>query len=94
LATKIGNFIYTIMKVGDKVICINNSISRNGILNKEPILKKYAIYIVRFFDETPEGYPDNVELEDYDGKFPSNKFLTLKEYRKQKLLKIKKSLIQ
>ena len=78
------------MKIGDKVICINNSISRNGILNKEPILKKYAVYTVRFFSETPEGYSDNVELEDCDGKFPSDKFLTLKEYRKQKLLKLKK----
>jgi len=68
------------MKIGDRVVCINNTVSRNGIRNGEPVLNLYGFYVVKMIDETDGTYPNRISLEEIQyHEFSSDRFLTIKE---------------
>lgn len=80
------------MKKGDKIVCIDNTVSRNGIRNGEPKLEQGGFYTIKNIDEADPPYSNRISLEEIQYyEFPSSRFLTIKEWRKQKILKIKNS---
>ena len=77
------------MKIGDKVVCINNKYSRNEIANGFPKLIYGDFYTVKSIDETDELYDNRIFLEEIEYfSFKSSRFKTIKEWRKEKILKI------
>jgi len=75
------------LKVGDIVICIDDKSSLYDDNNKdyEMCLNKYSIYKISHVYKHNDSY---VILKEESGAYLS-RFITLKEYRKQKLEKLK-----
>ena len=71
-------------KIRDRVVCIDNS-----YLYDINLLQLNNIYIIEdiFSYDTANNYIGMI-LEKYNFEFNSNRFISLKEYRKQKLLKL------
>ena len=67
-------------KTGDRVVCVDASNTRR-VKNQ---IKIHSTYIVDIYDE----FFDCVYLNDMTGLYTSERFITLKEYRKQKLQKL------
>ena len=65
-------------KPGDKVVYVND---RNYLIAPEII--KYNIYTIRYSDNDKNRC--RVELEEHKRTYFMNRFISLKEYRKQKL---------
>ena len=70
------------MKAGDKVVCINN-IDNDDNSN---ILKKGKVYIIK--NNIGDHINVDGEYSYYEYFYSKNKFISLKEFRKQKLEKI------
>jgi len=71
-------------KIRDRVVCIDNS-----YLYDINLLQLNNIYIIEdiFSYDTENNYIGMI-LEKYNFEFNSNRFISLKEYRKQKILKL------
>ena len=71
-------------KIRDRVVCIDNS-----YLYDINLLQLNNIYIIEdiFSYDAANNYIGMI-LEKYNFEFNSNRFISLKEYRKQKLLKL------
>jgi len=75
-------------KVGDRVVCINDWVDDYSVFihGEEVKLKKFKIYIICSFSD---GKYSTVLLENHiNYSYSSDRFILLKEYRKQKLKKI------
>jgi hypothetical protein len=64
--------------IGDKVICIDN----NNRFNKLKLVvgQKYIVYMDIY---------NEIAIDDYSGFFENKNFITLVEYRKQKIKQLK-----
>jgi len=76
------------MKVNDKIICIRSN-SKNAKANGQTPVYKNQIYtvedIVIYYSS---NHPSSIKLKESDSYYPSDIFLTVKQYRKLKLKKI------
>jgi len=72
------------LKPGDKVICIDNSYLDDNSMRK---LLLNHIYIIKLCFTYQSDHFNYIILEN-DFEYHENRFITLKEYRKQKLLKL------
>ena len=78
-------------KKGEKVVCINNGALYNintTLINK---LKLYEIYTVDKINPNNFGTEPSIYLEGFDSYldfFNCRRFVSLKEYRKEKIKKI------
>jgi len=70
------------MKIGDKVACIDNTEYRLELY------KNYTIRVIAV--DALTNYQTYLQIDNFNNYFNINKFLTILEYRKQKLLKLKK----
>jgi len=73
-------------KPGDKVVCINDKYFYNDKSIIEMI--KYNIYTINRIAEISGSNTDRVVLYECKRMYFSHRFISLKEYRKQKLLEI------
>lgn len=70
------------MRIGDKVICINC----NGYYRSE----LYKVYTIRHICvNVRTRCPIYLQVDSLRDYFPIDRFITVPEYRKQKLLKLK-----
>jgi len=74
------------MKVNDKVICVSTN-SRNATLNRQPKIYKHQIYTIE--DITTHAHlPYYIKLKELQSYYSSELFLTVKEHRQFKLIKL------
>ena len=72
------------LKPGDKVICIYNTVLDHLTYGKEYIVYKETT------DDIVCIYNDNLRYSTYS----RNRFMTLKDFRKEKILKIQRSSVE
>jgi len=72
---------------GDKIVCIDIEPRKNDDLQEQNdvFLEKNKIYNIRYIFKQKTDY---ILLEESSGAFKVDRFVSLKDYRKQKLEKI------
>jgi hypothetical protein len=73
---------------GELVVCVNTKtliISKNKVIEPVYKIKEFGIYTIK----NPDGGSNDVLLEGNDVYYHESRFISLVEFRKQKLEKIK-----